>query len=204
MKIANRIKLACLVMSLAAVYSFNSLKAEELKIAVVDLQKIEMESVFAKDLRNKIQQKENELQGNLLKKKDKIEADYKAIEAKKAVLSREELEKKIKLLEKDANQLQMDERLYGQMLEVAKMDALGVMQKEVQKAVDKNASKHDIVFPTNVMLAYNPTKFNDITTKVLETLNKNIKVSNFDKIFANAKKQVEEMFKKQTQNAKKK
>lgn len=204
MKIANKIKLACLVMSLAVVSSFNSLKAEELKIAVVDLQKIEMESSFSKDLRNKIQQKENELQNDLLKKKDKIEADYKTIEAKKAVLSREELEKKIKLLEKDANQLQIDERLYGQTLEMAKMDALSIMQKEVQKAVDKNANKYDLVVPTNVMLAYNPTKFNDLTSKVLETLNKNIKVSGFDKIFANAKKQVEDMYKKQMQSAKKK
>ena len=204
MKIANKIKLACLVMSLAVVSSFNSLKAEELKIAVVDLQKIEMESSFSKDLRNKIQQKENELQNDLLKKKDKIEADYKTIEAKKAVLSREELEKKIKLLEKDASQLQIDERLYGQTLEMAKMDALSVMQKEVQKAVNKNANTYDIVLPTNVMLAYNPTKFNDITSKVLEVLNKNIKVSNFDKTFANAKKQVEDMYKKQMQSAKKK
>ena len=95
MKIANRIKLACLVMSLAAVYSFNSLKAEELKIAVVDLQKIEMESVFAKDLRNKIQQKENELQGNLLKRKIKLRQIIRLLRQKKLFYQERNWRKKL-------------------------------------------------------------------------------------------------------------
>ena len=92
--------------------------ADDLKIAIVDIQQIQEDAVVANDLKTKMQKKEQQLKKELLDRKDKIEQNYKSLEKERAVLSRSELEKKAKQFELEVQKLQFDENKYGQIFEL--------------------------------------------------------------------------------------
>lgn len=191
------------VLAINSVINANIVYSEEcnnnFKIAVVDIQKIEEKSLISQDLKNKISKKEKELHDNLIKRKEKIEKDYKEIEKNRAVLSRVELEKKAKQLEGDMQKLQFDEKKYSQIFEMSKIGALNNLQQEAQKIIDKVADKYDVIVPTSVMLYYNKDKFIDITNDVLSKLNNSIKISNYDKFYKESETQVNQMILAQQQ-----
>ena len=137
------------------------------------------------------------------KLKGKIEQEFKALEGKRAVLSGEELQKKAKKLESDFQKLQMDEKIYLQTFDIARNESLKVMQDNVKKAVNKVADNYDLVIPSNLALYINTSKFDDLTSKVVSKLNDIIKSVDFDKIFKEAKEQVDKIVEQQRKQAKK-
>ena len=163
----------------------------DVKMAIVDMQRIEEEAKLSKSLLNKMQVKENVLRNDLMKRKSKVENDYRNLESKRSVLSREELEKSAKNLESDVQQLQRDEQVYSQTFERARVIALQEVQGYVQQAVGKYASDYDLIIPLNVVLHANKNKFDDITTKVLERLNDISTTVDYEKAFKEAKEQVQ-------------
>ena len=174
----------------------NASEDSGLKIAVVNIQKLEQDTDISKDLQKKIAKKEKEVQENLLKKKNKLESDYKSIESKKAVLSREELEKKVRKLQEDAQKLDMDGKMAEQTFQLARLNVAQEIQEVMSKAVNKIADdKYDLVIPNAMALYINNKKFDDITSKVADKMDDIQKSVNFDKAFNNAKEQVEKMVK---------
>ena len=174
----------------------NASEDSSLKIAVVNIQKLEQDTDISKDLQKKIAKKEKEVQENLLKKKNKLESDYKSIESKKAVLSREELEKKVRKLQEDAQKLDMDGKMAEQTFQLARLNVAQEIQEVMSKAVNKIADdKYDLVIPNAMALYINNKKFDDITSKVADKMDDIQKSVNFDKAFNKAKEQVEKMVK---------
>lgn len=173
-------------------YSIDSKSSyADVKMAIVDMQRIEEEAKLSKSLLNKMQVKENVLRNDLMKRKSKVENDYRNLESKRSVLSREELEKSAKNLENDVQQLQRDEQVYSQTFELARVIALQEVQGYVQKAVGNYASEYDLIIPLNVVLHANKNKFDDITAKVLERLNDISTTVDYEKAFKEAKEQVQ-------------
>ena len=177
--------------------------ADDLKIAIVDIQQIQEDAVVANDLKTKMQKKEQQLKKELLDRKDKIEQNYKSLEKERAVLSRSELEKKAKQFELEVQKLQFDENKYGQIFELSKIGALQVMQTELQKVVDTFVDKYDMIVPANITLYYNKKKFTDLTSDVLSKLNKNIKTIDYEKAYKDAEKQFAKIISEQKKSSKK-
>ena len=178
--------------------------ADDLKIAIVDIQQIQEDAVVANDLKTKMQQKEQQLKKELLDRKDKIEQNYKSLEKERAVLSRSELEKKAKQFELEVQKLQFDENKYSQIFELSKIGALQVMQTELQKVVDTFVDKYDMIVPANITLYYNKKKFTDLTSDVLSKLNKNIKTIDYEKSYKDAEKQFAKIISEQQKKSSKK
>lgn len=178
--------------------------ADEKKIAVVDLQKIEQEALISKDLQKQMMSKEAEIGKNLTKRKSKIEQEFKTLESKRAVLSGEELQKRAKKLEGDFQKLQIDEKIYLQAFDLARVEALKNMQDNVKKAVNKVAGKYDLIIPSNLALYVNTNSFDDLTSDVIKKLDGISKSVEFEKIFKEAKARVDEMVEEQRKQAKKK
>lgn len=192
----NKVRLLVLSLSFFLIPVVSQASGNIEKIAVVNMQKLEQDSAISKDLQKKISKKEKEIQENLLKKKNKLESDYKSIESKKAVLSREELEKKVRKLQEDAGKLDMEGKIMEQTFQFARMEVLQEIQGVVMKAVNKvSDDKYDMVIPTAMALYYNKSKFEDITSKVIDKMDDIQKSVNFDKSFNKAKEQVEKMAK---------
>ena len=177
--------------------------ADDLKIAIVDIQQIQEDAVVANDLKTKMQKKEQQLKKELLDRKDKIEQNYKSLEKERAVLSRSELEKKAKQFELEVQKLQFDENKYSQIFELSKIGALQVMQTELQKVVDTFVDKYDMIVPANITLYYNKKKFPDLTSDVLSKLNKNIKTIDYEKAYKDAEKQFTKIISEQKKVSKK-
>ena len=177
--------------------------ADDLKIAIVDIQQIQEDAVVANDLKTKMQKKEQQLKKELLDRKDKIEQNYKSLEKERAVLSRSELEKKAKQFELEVQKLQFDENKYSQIFELSKIGALQVMQTELQKVVDTFVDKYDMIVPANITLYYNKKKFPDLTSDVLSKLNKNIKTIDYEKAYKDAEKQFTKIISEQKKDSKK-
>ena len=177
--------------------------ADDLKMAVVDIQRIQEEAVVANDLKTKMQKKEQQLKKELLDRKDKIEQNYKSLEKERAVLSRSELEKKAKQFELDVQKLQFDENKYSQIFELSKIGALQVIQAELQKVIDTFVDKYDMVVPANITLYYNKKKFADLTDDVLSKLNKSIKSIDYEKSYNEAERQFAKIVSEQQKASKK-
>ena len=190
-------KLNSLILFIALFIPFSGVaRSVENKIALVDLQKIEEKSLVSQDLSKKLQAKEKELQGNLLKRREKLESDVKTIESKKAVLSREELEKKARSVQMSAQQLQIDEKVYEQTFQMSRGIALQDVQEAVQKAVNKvSVGKYDMVLPSAAILYADSSKFDDITDKVIKQVDSIIKTVDYNKAYKTADEQVKKMLK---------
>ena len=138
--------------------AFNKANADgkDVNIALVNIQKIEEDSSASKDMRKKMANKENELRQELLKRKNKLESDFKSLESKRSMLSTEELQKHAQKLEGDYQKLQIDEQKYGQIFEATKMIVFGEFQEYIKKATNKVAnSKYDMVIPFGLALYVN-------------------------------------------------
>ena len=177
--------------------SFKPVNASEergLRIALVNVQKIEEKSSASKDMRKKILNKEEELRKELLKRKNELESNFKSLESKRAILSQSELQKKAQKLESDFQKLQIDEQKYGQIFEAAKMISFAEIQEYIKKATNKVASdKYDMVIPFGLAVYLNEDRFDDVTDKVISEMEKISKTVNYEKAYKQAKEQMEKM-----------
>ena len=201
----NAFKIAFAVV-LIACFVKNAFADEKLKIAVVNMSELEQTSLASKDLQTKMKKKERELQQDLILRKQKIENDFKALEAKRATLSGSELQSKAKKLESEYQSLQLDERVYAQTFEEARILALREIQEQVGKVVNKIATKkdYDAVLPSNMFIYLNEDKFIDITKDVVSKTNDNIKSVDYDKAFKEAKKTMDKILAEQAKVGNKK
>lgn len=192
----KKIGLVVIAISLYSAVVFDTKADDEVKVAIVNIQKLEQNTAISKDLQNKVVKKEKEIQENLSKRKNKLDSDYKAIETKRAVLSQDELQKRVRKIQEDAQKLEMDGRITEQTFQMARMIVAQDIQEVMSKAVNKVADdKYDLVVPTAMALYVNPKKFDDITNKVADKMDDIQKTINFDKAYNQAKEQVNSMLK---------
>jgi Skp family chaperone for outer membrane proteins len=162
-----------------------------LKIGFVDLAKIEEGSLAVRDLNKQIQEKESVLKKQLLSRKNTIESRNKELEKQSSVIARDVLEKKAKDIEEEYTLLQIDERMYSQVLELSKVKSLQAIQESIKIAANDISQDYDIVLTSQSVLYIKDQKFDNLTLDLIDKLNRSTRKvdfnANFDKIIKEAK-----------------
>jgi outer membrane protein len=164
-----------LIISLLLIFGSNSIQAEEIKIFYVDIDKIIKESNVGKKINKNIQSQ--------LKKKnkewEKIEGSLKKRDAdlikQKNILSKDELNKKIKLLEKDIQNYRTEKAKFSQNISQKKIKATSEMVVYLNRILGKYAQDNSaslIIQKKNIIIGKTEM---DITKTVLEIFNKEVK-----------------------------
>lgn len=190
--------ISVIFMSFLMLTNISKADEDKIKIAVVNVKKIENNSQISKDFLKKMSSKENEIQQQLLKRKNKLENDFKSLENKRSILSADELQKQARKLESDYQKFQMDGNFYSKTSELARMNALVIIQNNIKKAANiiaNNKNRYDMIITTDTAIYLNSSKFDDITDETIKTMDKISKTIDYEDAYKRAKSEVEEMFK---------
>ncbi len=163
----------------------NAATGEKIKIATIDMRKIENESYVSHDLEKKMSAKEKEIRQELLREKGSLEQRFKALESKRSIKSAQQLQKDAQQLEIEYQKFQNKANRYEKIFEKARMDSLIEINKNIKKAINAiaNSNSYDLVIALDSVLYINNDKFNDITGKILSKLNKISKTIGYAKIY---------------------
>ena len=176
----------------------SSADENKVKIATIDMVRVENNSYISKDLVKKMSAKESEIQQELLKRKNKLESEFKSLESKRSILSAEELQKKARKLENDYQQFQIDGNFYGKVLDKARMNALVIVHNNIKKAaniVANGKNGYDLIITLDSAIYINQNKFDDVTEKTIEAINKISKTIDYETAYKNAKSEISELLK---------
>ena len=154
--------------------SVNYLKAQE-KVSYIDIDYILATSIAGKSLINKLKEEE-ELKINIFKSKDE---DFKQKEskilAKKNLISKEEINKELKLLQIEFNEYRKDKAKQIQELKTKRkrniVNFLSLVNPIIEKYMSDN-SIYMVIDKKNVFIA---NKDYDITNNLIELINNQIK-----------------------------
>ncbi len=163
----------------------NAATGEKIKIATIDMRKIENESYVSHDLEKKMSAKEKEIRQELLREKGSLEQRFKALESKRSIKSAQQLQKDAQQLEIEYQKFQNKANRYEKIFEKTRMDSLIEINKNIKKAINAiaNSNSYDLVIALDSVLYINNDKFNDITGKILSKLNKISKTIDYAKIY---------------------
>lgn len=152
----------------------NTLHAD-VKLGIIDANKIGEESIAFKNVIGKIKSKMEELDKNAMKIQKEFARRYQALEKQKNVLSADEYNKKSNVLNTEA--MKEDKILYGQRtnLEKAYKKANAALSEKVKEIIEKISQKKGItiVFDKSSTI-YSNTSI-DVTEEVLSEVNKQLK-----------------------------
>ena len=157
------------------VFFNNQAYTEDLKISYVDIDKIIKESNVGKQIDKKI--------SSLIKKKnkefEKIEKELKDKDAElvkqKNILSKDELNKKIKNLEKEIKDYRNNKNTFNKDISQKKLKATGEMVVYLNRILGKYAADNSIgliIQKKNIVIGKSEL---DITKPILEIFNKEVK-----------------------------
>lgn len=110
--------------------SANAATASELRIAVISMDKIQMEAKVLKDLHGQRASFEKKLKDKLDKEQKALEKEKKDIEKSQDVLSQEALQRRVVDYQRRLNGLQRDLAEKAQSVEASYQDALTTIQKK--------------------------------------------------------------------------
>ena len=169
-----------LLVSIFLILTTNFSLAEQLKIFYVDIDKIIKESNVGKKVEKDFL--------SLVKKKNKefnkIEEDLKKKDSdlikQKNILSKDELNKKIKSLEKEINNYRNDKRKFNQNISQKKLKATSEMIVFLNRILGKYASDNSaslIIQKKNIIIGKSEM---DITKQIMEIFNKEVKSVKFN------------------------
>jgi outer membrane protein len=169
-----------LFLSIILILTPNLSHAEQLKIFYVDIDKIVKESNVGKKVEKdflSIVKKKN-------KEFDKIEKDLKKKDSdlikQKNILSKDELSKKIKYLEKEIKSYRTDKSKFNQNISQKKLRATSEMVVYLNRILGKYASDNSaslIIQKKNIIIGKSEL---DITQQILEIFNKEVKSVKFN------------------------
>ncbi len=145
--------------------------AGDIKIAIVDIQKIVSESTATKDINKQLEKKKNEFQSQINKQEEGLMAEDKELGKQKASLSAEAFEKKRKEFQQKVANVQRGVQTKRVQLEKGYADALAKVQKTVVDIIKDLAESKgfSVAIPASQALYYQ--KDMDISDEVLSKLN---------------------------------
>ena len=157
--------------------SENAVTAADLRVAVVSMDKIQLEAKVLEDLHNQRTALEKKLKARLEKEQKEIEKEKADIEKSQDVLSQEALQRRVVEYQKRVNQFQRDLSENAQAIESAYQEALGTVQKKhldpiIEGIIAKK--KLDLVIDGRMARMGANTNGLDITDEVISALNKKI------------------------------
>ena len=148
--------------------------ANDVKIMVVDGQKIIESSLAYKDITAQVEKKATAFKNSAAKMQEDLQKKYKEIESQKAVLSTEAYGKKTKEFELEAEKAQESAYAERVNLDKAYAEAMKVLEQKITDIIQRRAKdvKADLVL-TKVNIVYNNSAL-EITDAIIEELNKSL------------------------------
>lgn len=151
--------------------------ASELRIAVISMDKIQLESKALKDLHEQRTKYETKLKARLEKEQKAIEKEKADIEKSQDVLSQEALQRRIMEYQRRVNKLQRDLSESAQAIETSYQDALNTLQKKhLDPIIEGVIAKKNL----SLVLDGRMTRMGkdvtglDITDEIINALNKKV------------------------------
>ena len=152
-----------------------NVNAENLTILFVDMDKIISQSNAGKKVQktiNKLIKKENEKYD---KKESNLKDEENEILKQKNILSKEELDKKIKNFQVNLNDFRNERAKFNRSINKKNLEATNKMVNEINKILTKYASENSIslvIQKKNIIIGKSEL---DITDKILEEFNNTVK-----------------------------
>ena len=152
------------------------------KIAVIDMRKIEDESLVAKDLKEKIIKASKELENTVQVAKNKIDMKVADLQKIAPTISPESVEKKRNEIQKEFLSIESSIQQRDAELQEKRISALEEINDKIKLVSAKIAKQKniDLVLVNTLIVYYNDSGDIDITKDVITELNKEIKKSSFN------------------------
>ena len=150
--------------------------ASELRIAVISMDKIQMDAAALKDLHKQRANYENKLKSKLEKEQKSIEKEKADIEKSQDVLSQEALQRRVVDYQRRVASLQRDLAEKAQAIEASYQDALNTIQKKhLDPVIQGIIAKKNLSLVIDGRMARIGEAANlDITDEVVNALNKKV------------------------------
>jgi len=164
--------------------SSTAMAASELRIAVVNMDKIQMDANALKDLRKQRTKFEDKLKAKLEKEQKALEKEKADIEKSQDMLSQEALQRRVVDYQRRVSALQRELSESAQAIESAYQGALTVIQKKHLDPVIEGIiakKKLSLVIDGRMARIGDKTKDLDITDEVVNALNKKVSSVKMDK-----------------------
>lgn len=157
--------------------SENAAKASDLRIAIVNMDKIQTDAKVLEDLHKQRADYEKKLKANLEKEQKSIEKEKADIEKSQDILSQEALQKRVIDYQRRVNDFQRQLSDSAQSIETSYQNALQSIQKEhldpvIQSIIAKK--KLSLVIDGRMARIGENVKDLDITSEVVDALNKKV------------------------------
>ena len=163
--------------SAIAEVSTNAASASDLRIAVISMDKIQMEAKVLEDLHKQRANYENKLKAKLEKEQKSIEKEKADIEKSQDVLSQEALQRRVVDYQRRVSEFQRTLSESAQSIDTVYQDALNTIQKKhldpvIEAIIAKK--KLSLVIDGRMARVGEDVKNLDITSEVIDALNKKI------------------------------
>ena len=164
--------------------STNAVSAADLKIAVINMDKIQMDSKALQDLRKQRTFYEEKLKTRLEKEQKALEKEKADIEKNQDILSQEALQRRVVDYQRRVGNLQRDLSESAQAIDAAYQNALVTLQKKhLDPVIEGVIAKKNLALVIDGRMARtgDTIKDLDITDEVIKALDKKISSMKMDK-----------------------
>ena len=163
-------------MVIAAVFATPAFAADAAKptVAVVNIQQIMKESTAAKTVREQLENKQKSYQTEITKKEEGLKKEDQELGKQKSVLAKDAFDKKISEFRTKATNVQKDVQAKKALLDGAFEHSLNDIQKVVTDIIADNKKKKGFVVAVPTSQILYADKSLDISSEVLERLNKKL------------------------------
>lgn len=168
-----------LVTALIFVSGFSPARAEEAatanKVAVLDVQKLLVESLAGKSLQEQLKERRDNLQGEASAIEKKLKGEEQTLIKERSSLSSEEFEKKKKKFEEDVLSSRKEILRKSNELDGARKEALGKLRSGIAKAAADIADEKKFQLVVDRQFVVLVEESLDVTDLVLAKLNDQVK-----------------------------
>lgn len=157
--------------------STDAKNAAELRIALVSLDKVQMESKAFKDLTEQRTNYENKLKARLEKEQKAIEKEEADIKKSQDMLSQEALQRRVAEYQRHINEFRRELNESAHAVEVSYQNALNILQqKHLDPIIDGVIAKKNLslLLESRVARTGKDVAGLDITDEIVEALNKKV------------------------------
>jgi len=157
-----------IIFMILTLLSFTSV-AEELKIGIVDVNKIIKEAPQTISSNKKLEKEFNSRTEKLKQKVKELQADEKKYQKESLTMSDDQREKVEKNLQQRRIDIQRNERELREDMDLRRREEIGDLQEQINITIDKIAKdeKYDLILYNGIAYASNKV---DISTQVLKAL----------------------------------
>ncbi|MBT3917130.1 MAG: OmpH family outer membrane protein [Rhodospirillaceae bacterium] len=179
MNVSFKFLISVLILSLTLISegSAQTPKSREIKMGILDIQRVMQKSLMAKDIARQIDTKRRKFRDEIKKEEEALRKANDELQKQRVILSPEAFAEEARKFRVKTTTLQKKVQLRNQEFIQLRSGANRALQAAIQKALTQITKRHSY----NLVLRYSPQAilvrpdYLDISDIVLEQLNKNIK-----------------------------